>query len=86
MTLLSQLGPQQQRYMLRLPVRQRGLSSFGWLLTIMVLGSVITVGLKLIPPYIDHHTMSGVLDSMAEESGMANKRRYELEENDQKAF
>ena len=52
----------------------------------MVLGSVITVGLKLIPPYIDHHTMSGVLDSMAEESGMANKRRYELEENDQKAF
>ena len=86
MTLLSQLGPKQQRHMLRLPVRQRGLSFFGWLLTIMVLGSVITVGLKLIPPYIDHHKMSGVLDSMAEESGMANKRRYELEDMINKRF
>ena len=72
--------------MLQLPVRQSGLSFFGWLLTIMVLGSVITVGLKLIPLYIDHHTMSGVLDSMAEESGMANKRLYELEDMIKKRF
>ena len=86
MTLLSQFGPKHQRDMLRLPVRQRGLSFFGWLLTIMVLGSVITVGSKLIPPYIDHHTMSGVLDSMAEESGMANKRLYELEDMIKKRF
>ena len=86
MTLLSQLGPRQQRHMLQLPVRQSGLSFFGWLLTIMVLGSVITVGLKLIPLYIDHHTMSGVLDSMAEESVMANKRRYELGDMIKKRF
>ncbi len=86
MTLLSQFGPKHQRHVLPLPIRQRGLSFFGWLLAMMVLGSLITVGLKLIPSYIDHHTMSGILDSVAEERGMASKRQYELEDTIKKRF
>ncbi len=85
MTLSKQFDPQRQR-LKPLPARQKGLSFLGWLLTIMVLGSVITVGMQLIPLYLDHDKMSGVLDSMAEESGMANKRQYELEDTIKKRF
>ena len=70
----------------QLPMRQEGLSFFGWLLMILVFGSAITMGMKLLPLYLDHNTMSGVLDNMAEESGLAGKRQYELEDMIKKRF
>ena len=50
----------------------------GWLLLIVVFGMVFTMGMKLVPLYMDHNTMSGVLDGMAEEDGLAGKRKTEL--------
>jgi len=71
---------------MKLPNRQRGLSFFGWLLMILVFGSVITMGMKLLPLYLDHNTMSKVLDGMAAEKGLAGKRQYELEDMIKKRF
>lgn len=68
------------------PRRQHGLSFFGWILMILVFGSVITMGMKLLPLYLDHNTMSNVLDSMVDEPGLLGKRRYELEDMLKKRF
>lgn len=60
------------------PLHQQGLAMGGWLLLIVVFGMVFTMGMKLVPLYMDHNTMSGVLDGMAEEDGLAGKRKTEL--------
>lgn len=54
--------------------RQKGLGVGGWLLLILVFGGSLTVGLKLFPVYMDHNTMAGVLDSLAEQEGLGAKR------------
>ena len=58
--------------------QQRGLAMGGWLLLIVVFGMAITMGMKLIPFYMDHNTMSSVLDGMAAEDGLAGKRKSDL--------
>ena len=57
---------------------QRGLSMAGWLFLIMIFGSVLTVGTKLAPLYLDHNTMSNILDRLALEQGMVKKGNTEL--------
>lgn len=63
---------------MNLPQYQRGLSGAGWMFLIMVIGSVVTVGTKLAPLYLDHNTMSNILDRLAEEKGMVAKRDVDL--------
>lgn len=63
---------------MNLPQYQRGLSMVGWMFLIMIIGSLITVGTKLAPLYIDHNTMANILDRLAEEKGMVVKRNVEL--------
>jgi hypothetical protein len=53
---------------------QRGLGVAGWLMMILIFGGALTIGLKLFPLYMDHNTMSGVLDGLAEEEGLGAKR------------
>lgn len=45
-------------------VRQRGLSSVGWMATLVVLVSVITLALKLGPHYIDFYTLKSVVEGL----------------------
>ena len=57
--------------------RQRG-NAGGYILAILFLGGAITMGSKLIPLYLDHNTMSSIIDKLAEEPGMGNKDDIEL--------
>ena len=57
---------------------QRGLGFAGWLIMILVFGFVITIAAKLTPIYMDHNTMTKVLDKMGEESGLAGKYTDDL--------
>lgn len=65
---------------MKFPGDQKGIGITGWLFMILLFGGALTVGLKLFPVYSDHNTMSGILDGMAEEQGMALKRNNELED------
>ncbi len=56
------------------PRKQTGMGAAGWMLMIAVFGSVLTVGFKLVPLYLDHNTMSKILDRLAEEDGVSQKR------------
>jgi len=46
------------------PHHQRGMGFASWLLVILVLGSILTVVLKLAPHYIDYNTISSIMDEM----------------------
>ena len=58
--------------------KEGGASLAGWLFILLVLGTVATVGTKLIPLYVDHNTISNLMDKMAKEDGLADKRKSDL--------
>ena len=49
-----------------------------WLFIILIFGGALSIAFKIIPLYMDHSTMSNVLDGMATEDGMAGKPRATL--------
>jgi len=55
------------------PKQQRGMSGSGWLLLIVVLSGLVSVGAKLAPHYFDFNTISQVLDAMTREQGLVNR-------------
>ena len=57
--------------------RQRG-SMGGIILGVLVFGSALSLGAKLIPLYMDHNTMSTIMDKMAEENGLGIKTDAQL--------
>ena len=58
--------------------KEGGASLAGWLFMLLVLGTVATVGTKLIPLYVDHNTISNLMDKMAAEDGLADKRKSDI--------
>ena len=50
--------------------RQRG-SIGGIMVTLLVIASVVSVGSRLIPLYLDHNTMSTIMEKMSQENGLA---------------
>ncbi|MBL4682297.1 MAG: DUF4845 domain-containing protein [Pseudomonadales bacterium] len=70
--------PTQKNKSLTLPKKQIGASLIGWMFIILALGTVATVGTKLVPLYVDHNTISNLMDKMAGEDGLADKRKSDL--------
>ena len=68
------------------PKKQAGMGMAGWMFIVFIFGSVLTVGMKLMPPFLDHNTMSNILDGLAEEDGLAQKRDYQIEAIIKKRF
>ena len=66
--------------------RQAGLGVLGWLIMILVFGGAISVGIKLIPIYIDYHMMSSDLEAMANAPEMKIKIDSAIRENLQNRF
>ncbi|MFT7688926.1 MAG: hypothetical protein ACI9FB_004291 [Candidatus Azotimanducaceae bacterium] len=58
--------------------KERGASLAGWIFMLLVLGTVATAGTKLAPLYFDHNTISNLMDKMAEDDGLADKRTSDL--------
>ncbi len=58
---------------------QNGMSAGGWIFMVLVFGIVLSVGAKLAPLYLDNSTISGILDGLAEEQGLVNKRSRDIE-------
>lgn len=57
--------------------RQQG-NAGGYILAILLFGGLLTVGSRLGPLYMDHNTMSNILDKMATEQGLGAKSDGEL--------
>ena len=66
--------------------QQKGLGFAGWMIMLMALGSVISIGIKVAPLYSQHNTMSNLLDKMALEDGLAGLSQRTIKEKIQKRF
>ena len=58
--------------------RQRGFSKFGLLMTLVVLVTGLTFGLKVLPIYIDHNFIRGVAESLVESGRAATLTQVEI--------
>jgi len=60
------------------PAKQRGMGFVGWLIIILFLGSVLSIGTKLFPLYVNNNTVEDLLDKMSEEAGIGIKPKAEI--------
>ena len=61
------------------PKRQAGMGVGGWLMVLMIIGSMATIASQVVPVYMDHNTMANILDGMAAENGMGQNRDDQLQ-------
>ena len=45
----------------------------GWILVILVVGTITSIGLTLFTPFHEHYLMETVLDKMSDEPGLADR-------------
>ena len=64
---------------LHFPKRQAGMGVGSWLMVLLIIGSIATVASQVVPVYLDHNTMSKILDGMAAENGMGLNRDDQLQ-------
>lgn len=60
------------------PHKQRGVGFAGWLIIILLLGGVLSIGTKLVPVYLDNNTISDLMDKLSEEPDMSIKNKAEI--------
>jgi len=63
---------------MNLPKKQRGLTVFGWLMLIIIIGGSTTIGIRLVPHYMDFNNAVSLLEGMSREPGMINKRTVDM--------
>ena len=63
---------------MNLPKKQQGMTVLGWLMLISIVGGATTLGVRLVPHYMDFNTAVTLLDAMAREPGMINQRTVGL--------
>lgn len=63
-----------------LPRQQRGFSKLGLLFMAAVLASVLTLGAKVLPVYIDHNFVRGVAETLLESGRVGSMTEEELRE------
>lgn len=63
-----------------LPRQQRGFSKLGLVLMLVVLVSVLTFGLKVLPVYIDHNFVKGVAETLLESGRASSMTQAEVRE------
>jgi len=50
----------------------------GYIIAILVFGGLLTMASRLVPPYMDHNTMSNIMDKMQDETGLGVKTDFQL--------
>jgi hypothetical protein len=76
---LNQKVVKDQHRSVSMPKRQSGMSMFGIMIILLVVGAVASVASQLAPLYLDNNTVSKILDDMAVEDGLSSKRDDAIE-------
>jgi hypothetical protein len=50
------------------------------MITLLIIASLVSVGSRLVPLYLDHNTMSSVMEKMSKENGLALQREAHIRE------
>lgn len=59
---------------------QAGVGLMDVIMIIIIVSMLTSVGLKVVPPYLDHRTMDKILSALTEDRSTAANSRYELHE------
>lgn len=62
------------------PSRQGGLGVVGWLVAFVVIATVLTVGLRLVPVYLESFQVSSALSKLQDDARFSGSSRRELRE------
>ncbi len=58
--------------------RQQGMTLVGWLITLVLVGAVALLVLKLVPVYLESFKVEKALHSVAQESGLSQVSKQEI--------
>lgn len=56
----------------------RGMTLLGFLIVLMLFGFFAFIGMRLFPPYAEHHSVSSAMNSLASEPGVGTKSPMEI--------
>jgi hypothetical protein len=59
--------------MLRAIRKQRGMTGLGWITVLFLIGFFVFLAFKLVPIYLEHHSVKSVLESLQEEPLITKK-------------
>lgn len=60
------------------PHKQKGVGFAGWLILILVLGTILSIGTKLFPVYMDNRMIEDLVEKLAEEKDVSLKPKAEI--------
>lgn len=63
---------------MRLPARQKGMTLIGWVITLIIIGFVALIALRLVPVYMNSFTVGSIVDGLASDAGLSSRDRGEL--------
>ena len=66
--------------------KQRGMSVTGWRFVIAIGLFFLLLGIKMVPNYIEYNSVSNVLESLKDDSSMANAQPREIRQTISKRF
>lgn len=63
---------------MRLPARQKGMTLIGWVITLIIIGFVALIALRLVPVYMNSFTVGSIVDGLASDAGLSSRDRGEV--------
>lgn len=63
---------------MRLPARQKGMTLIGWVITLIIIGFVALIALRLVPVYMNSFTVGSIVDGLASDAGLSSQDRGEV--------
>lgn len=65
---------------MRAPGRQQGMTLIGWVFTLILIGFVALVALRLVPVYMDSFTVGSIVSGLQEDPGVSSQDRGGIRE------
>jgi len=71
--------PLERRHALSKLRRQAGMGFFGWLMALCAAGFAVSIGLKVVPHYLDYNTVVGIVEGIGPEAwrSSSSKKMHE---------
>lgn len=63
---------------MQLPAKQKGMTLIGWVITLIIIGFVALIALRLVPVYMNSFTVGSIVDGLASDPGLSSRDRGEV--------
>lgn len=63
---------------MRVPEQQRGMTLIGWVITLVIIGLVALIALRLVPVYMNSFTVGTIVEGLANDASLSSNNRGEI--------